>query len=106
MSEVKSHSSLRQARVAHLLGIAGYLNMATMGLWQKSPRAEAMLGMVEASLRWEGPDGRDEGTLRRLRNLFAEAREYREKEEFPAMMARLRVAYDLVSLRVIEVSAE
>lgn len=97
---------LASARTAHLLGVAGNLNMATISLWGNSPRAAAILGMFEASIRWPGPEGRDEDLLEQLRSLFAEAREYHAEEDFPAMMARLRVAYDLVSLRIIEISGE
>lgn len=106
MSEIKPHSSLTRARAAHLIGIAGHLNMATISLWGNSPRAAAILGMFEASIRWPAPGNHDEDLLERLRALFAEAKEYHEKEDFPAMMARLRVAYDLVSLRIIEASGK
>jgi len=97
---------MASARTAHLLGIAANLNMATISLWGQSPRAAAILGMFEASIRWEGPGGSDEDLLERLRNLFEEAKKYHAREDFPAMMARLRVAYDLVSIRIIEVSGE
>lgn len=106
MSEFANKEDLKRARIAHLVGVANYLNTATMALWGRSERAEAMLGMFEAGIRWPGPDGCDEEILSRLRDLFAEAREYHAKEEFSAMMARLRVAYDLISLKIIEVSGE
>lgn len=97
---------MASARTAHLLGLAGNLNMATISLWGNSPRAASILGMFEASIRWEGPEGHDEDLLERLRDLFEEAKKYHANEDFPAMMARLRVAYDLVSLRIIEIAGE
>ncbi|AHY46315.1 Hypothetical Protein RradSPS_1032 [Rubrobacter radiotolerans] len=99
-------AAARRARVAHLLEVSGNLSIAIMALWGNSPRAEAMLGMCEASLRYSGPDRRDDKTLEELRALFSEAREYRKKENFPATMARLRVAYDVVSLAIIRASGE
>ncbi len=98
--------AMAAARTAHLIGIAANLNMATISLWSQSPRAASILGMFEASIRWEGPDGHDEDLLEKLRDLFEETKKYHAREDFPAMMARLRVAYDLVSLRIIEISGE
>ncbi|WP_162924467.1 hypothetical protein [Rubrobacter indicoceani] len=106
LRRIENEVAVRQARVAHLLRISGNLSIAIMALWGDSPRAEAMLRMCEASMRWEGPDGRDAGTLANLRELFAEAREHRDAGDFPAAMARLRVVYDMVSLAVIRVSGE
>lgn len=103
---MRGERSLAAARTAHLLGVAANLNMATISLWSQSPRAAAILGMFEASIRWEGPGGNDEDLLEQLRELFEEAKKFHAREDFPAMMARLRVAYDLVSIRIIEVSGE
>jgi hypothetical protein len=91
-------------RVGHLLRITGYLELATVGMWTGSPRAHVMLGMAEASVRGEGPGGSDEELLRRLRALVAEARDYHAGEDFPAAMTRLRVAQDLVDLRIVALS--
>ena len=46
----------------------------------------------------------DEELLRRLRALVAEARDYHAGEDFPAAMARVRVAQDLVDLRIVALS--
>lgn len=92
------------ARTAHLLAVSANLNMATISLWGNSPRAASILGMFEASIRWPGPHGHDEDLFETLRGLFEEAKKYHAREDFPAMMARLRVAYDLLSIRIIEIS--
>jgi hypothetical protein len=91
-------------RIGHLLRITGYLELATVALWTGSPRTQAMIGMAEASVRGEGPGGSDEELLRRLRALVAEARDYHAGEDFPAAMARVRVAQDLVDLRIVALS--
>jgi hypothetical protein len=96
--------SMAAARTAHLLAVSANLNMATISLWSQSPRAASILGMFEASIRWPAPGGHDEDLLERLRDLFEEAKKFHAREDFPAMMARLRVAYDLVSIRIIEIS--
>ncbi|MGI8650945.1 MAG: hypothetical protein ACR2KW_11315 [Rubrobacter sp.] len=106
LKRVEGEAAARQARVAHLMRVSGNLSIAIMALWGNSPRAEAMLGMCEASLRWDGPDPRDSETLDSLRNLFSEAVEYRAAEDFPATMARLRVAYDMVSLATIRAAGQ
>jgi hypothetical protein len=91
-------------RVAHLLRIDGYLDMAMLAMWTATERGPMILGMADASLRHPGPDARDEELLGLVRELFEEAREYHASEEFPAMMCRMRVAEDLLALRVIELS--
>ena len=88
-------------RVGHLLRITGYLEIATISLWTGSPRVPVTMGMAEASVRGEGPGGKDEDLLVRLRALVGEAREYHSGGDFPAAMARLRVAQDLVDLRIV-----
>jgi hypothetical protein len=70
-------------------------------MWMDSPRAYVMQGMVEASVRGVSPGGKDEDLLERLRPLVGEAREYYAGEDFPAAMARMRVANDLVGLRIV-----
>lgn len=93
-------------RAAHLLRIDGYLDIAMMAMWAAAERGPLMLGMADASLRHPGPDERDDETLDLVRTLFGEAREYHSEEDFPAMMCRMRVAGDLLSLRIIELSGE
>lgn len=93
-------------RIAHLLRLDGYLDMAMLGMWAATERGPSILGMADASLRHPGPDRRDEELLVLVRTLFREALEYREAGDFPAMMARMRVAEDLLALRIIELSDE
>ena len=96
-------------RVGHLSRVSSYLDWATLGMWAVQRRATVMMGMAEASLRHPGPGGEsgpDEDLLRRLRDLIAEAREYYAADDFPAAMARMRVAQDLVSLRIIALAGE
>lgn len=93
-------------RVGHLLRISSYLNMAIHSMWSANPRAAFVMGMARASVRGAGPGGSDEELLQRLRDLISEAVDYYEKDEFPAAMARLRVAHDLVGLRIILISGE
>lgn len=93
-------------RAAHLLRIDGYLDMAMLAMWTATERAPSILDMAGASLRHAGPDERDEELLRQVRGLFAEAREYHALQDFPAMMCRMRVAGDLLSLRIIEISGQ
>ena len=96
-------------RVGHLLRISSYLDWAVLGMWAAQRRATVMMGMAEASVRGFGPggvDGPDEDLLRRLRDLVAEARDYYAADDFPAAMARMRVAQDLVSLRIIALAGE
>jgi hypothetical protein len=91
-------------RVGHLLRITGYLEIATISMWTGSPRTLAVMGMAEASVRGEGPGGNDEDLLVRLRALVGEARDYHAGGDFPAAMARMRVAQDLVDLRIVALS--
>lgn len=91
-------------RVAHLLRIDGYLDMSMLAMWTATERGPMILGMADASLRHPGPDTRDEELLKTVRALFEEAREYHASQDFPAMMCRMRVAGDLLSLRIVELS--
>ena len=96
-------------RVGHLSRIDTYLDWAILSMWLGTTRASTVIGMAEASMRAYGPggpDGPDEKLLIRLRALVGEAREYYVAGDFPAAMARMRVAHDLVSLRVIHLSGE
>jgi hypothetical protein len=93
-------------RVGHLLRISSYLNMAILSMWQASPRASVVMGMARASVQGAGPGGGDEELLQKLRDLVSEALEYYESNEFPAAMARMRGAHDLVGLQVIRISEE
>ncbi|CAN5912504.1 hypothetical protein BH23ACT11_BH23ACT11_05320 [soil metagenome] len=93
-------------RVGHLLRIGTYATMAILGMWQANPRARILMGMAEASVRGKGPGGHDEELLGQMRALISEAIDYYEQNEFPAAMARMRVAHDLAGLHVIEISGE
>ena len=93
-------------RTAHLLRIDSYMDVAISAMWTSSPRADTMLGMVEASLRGESPGGEDDGTLEKLRALVREGREYLDGGDFSAAMGRIRVAHDLLSLHIIRSSGE
>ncbi|WP_047866538.1 hypothetical protein [Rubrobacter aplysinae] len=93
-------------RVAHLLRIDGYLDMAMLGMWAATERGPSLLGMADASLRHPGPDERDEELLGLVRALFKEARGYRDAGDFPAMMCRMRVVEDLLALRIIEITGD
>jgi hypothetical protein len=93
-------------RVGHLSRISSYIDWATLGMWTER-RAQMMMGMAEASLRHPGPGGKvgpDEEFLARLRQLVAEAREYLADDQFEASMARMRVAQDEISLRIITIT--
>ena len=97
-----------ELRIGHLLRISGYLEIAVLSMWAQR-RAEVMIGMAEASMRDVGPGGPkgpDEELLAKLRELVGEAREYHAADDFPAAMARMRVAEDLVTLRVIRLAGE
>ena len=94
------------ARVGHLLRVTNYLEIAVISMWTASPRTSVMLGMVEASVRGEGLGGKDEDLLEKLRALIGEAKEYYDGGDFPAAMARMRVAHDLVDLRIIALTTE
>jgi hypothetical protein len=97
-----------QLRVGHLLRIEGYLDYAILSMWTRM-RAEVVMGMAEASVRGEGPGGvggPDEKLLVELRALIREAREYHASGDFPAAMARMRVAEDLAAVHTIRISGE
>lgn len=97
-------------RVGHLSRIDTYLDWATLSMWLGTKRAPIVIGMAQASVRGHGaggPDGPDEELLVRLRALVGEAREYYEGgENFPAAMARMRVAHDLLSMHIVRISGE
>ncbi len=91
-------------RVGHLLRINSYLDGAILSMWMNSPRAPVVMGMVEASIRHEGPGGKDEELLKKLRDLVGEAREFHASDDFPPAMARMRVAHDLIALYIIRLA--
>jgi hypothetical protein len=98
----------RELRVGHLLRIGSYLDYAILSMWAER-RPQVVMGMAEASVRGHGPggeDGPDEEILVRLRALIGEAREYPEAGDFPAAMARMRVAEDLLAMYTICLSGE
>jgi hypothetical protein len=98
----------RELRVGHLLRIGSYLDYAILSMWSER-RPQVVMGMAEASVRGYGPggaDGPDEEILARLRELIGEARAYHAAGDFPAAMARMRVAEDLVALYTIRLSGE
>ena len=101
MREISEEKATVELRVAHLLRVSSYLGIAVISMWIESPRTLLMIDMVEASLRGEGPGGKDEDLLERLRTLVGEARDYYAGDDFPAAMARMRVAQDLLDLRVV-----
>lgn len=87
--------------------ISGYLDMAILSMWAVHERVAATMGMAEASVRGAGPGGEggpDEEFLAKLRDLIGEAREYYAADDFQAAMARMRVAEDLISLRIIRLA--
>ena len=95
-------------RVGHFLRIAGYLDYAILSMWT-GRRTEVVMGMAEASVRGAGPggpNGPDEEVLVKLRGLIGEAREYLAADDFPAAMARMRVAEDLTALHVVRITGE
>ena len=91
-------------RVGHLLRVSSYLEIAIISMWTENPRADLMIGMVEASLRGEGPGGNDGDFLEKLRALVEEARDFNARGDFPAAMARMRVAQDMLDLRILVLS--
>lgn len=93
-------------RTAHLLRIDSYIDYATISMWTVNPRVDVMLGMVEASLRFESPGGQDDELLEKLRALVSEGRQYLSEGDFPVAMGRMRVAHDLLSLHIIRLSDE
>ncbi|HET7480900.1 MAG TPA: hypothetical protein VFJ72_15455 [Rubrobacteraceae bacterium] len=103
MRRAKRESSAADLRLGHLLRVNGDLEIAILSMWMRSPRAKVMIGMAQASLRGEGPGGTDADLLEKLRPLVIEAREFYADDDFPAAMARMRVAHDLVGLRIISV---
>lgn len=105
MSEIGQTRAQVDLRVGHLMRIAGYLEIAIISMWTGSPRASVTIGMAEASVRGEGPGGADGDLLIRLRALVGEAKEYHAAGDSPAAMARMRVAQDLVDLKIISLSA-
>ena len=106
MRRVGEETVTTGARVGHLLRVTNYLEIAVISMWTESPRASVMLGMVEASVRGEGLGGKEEDLLEKLRALIGEAKEYYAGGDFPAAMARMRVAHDLVDLRIIALATE
>ena len=95
-----------QLRTGHLLRIHGYLNMAILSMWMKSPRAEVLMGMAEASVRGRGPGGADEELLDQVRPLIRESREYYADDDFPPAISRMRVAQDLTALHIVRLAGE
>jgi len=106
LREVGEERATTGLRVGHLLRITGYVETATIAMWVGSSRAVVMMGMAEASVRGEGPGGKDEDLLVRLRPLVGEACAYYADGNFPAAMARMRVAQDLVDLRIVALAGE
>jgi hypothetical protein len=90
-----------QARVGHLLRISGYLDYAIFSMWINNPRADILIGMVEASLQGAGPAEGEEALLDELRPIVTEARAFYASDDFPAAMARMRTAQDIVDLRIV-----
>lgn len=93
-------------RAGYFLRINSYLDMAILAMWTVNPRASMIIGMAQASVRGKGPGGEDETLLQKLRALVEEALEYYEGGDFPAAMSRMRVAQDLVSIRIIRLAGE
>ena len=101
MREVGGEKATVGLRAGHLLRVSSYLEIAIISMWTGNLRTPVTLGMVEASLRGEGPGGEDEDLLEKLRVLVGEARDYYAGGDFPAAMARMRVAQDLSDLRIV-----
>ena len=93
-------------RMAHLLRINSYIDIAIISMWTMNPRVDVMLGMAEASLRGESPGGKDDEPLEKIRALVREGREYLADGDFPVAMGRMRVAHDLLALHIIRLSGE
>ncbi len=106
MREMSEEKATDELRIGHLLRVSSYLEIVVISMWTGSPRTVVTIGMVEACLRGEGPGGQDEDLLERLRALVGEARDYNADDDFPAAMARMRVAQDLVDLRVVVLAGE
>jgi len=94
-----------EVRMAHLLRINSYMDIAIISMWTASPRVDVMLGMAEASLRGESPGGKDDEPLQKIRSLVREGREYLADGDFPVAMGRMRVAHDLLALHIIRLSS-
>lgn len=90
-----------EVRTGHLLRVGSYMDIAVISMWGGSPRVPVLLGMVAAGLRGEGPGGGDEDLLARLRPIVEEARGFYDADDFPAAMSRMRVANDLLDLRIV-----
>ena len=93
-------------RTAHLLRINSYMDIAILSMWTMSPRVDVMIGMAEASLRGKTPGGKDDEALEKVRDLVREGREYLADGDFLVAMGRMRVAHDLLALRIIGLSDE
>ncbi len=93
-------------RTAHLLRIDSYMDIAISAIWTGSPRADTVLGMVEASLRGGSPGGEDDKLIEKLRPLVREGREYLAGGDVSVALGRMRVAQDIVSLHIIRSSGE
>jgi hypothetical protein len=91
-------------RTAHLIRVDSYMDFAILSMWTSNPRVDVMLGMLEASLRGEGPDSGDEELLPRLRALVKEGRGYLAEGDFYSAMGRMRTAHDLLSIHIIRLS--
>ena len=104
LREVSEEKATAGLRVGHLLRVSGYLQIAIISMWTGYPRTDLTIGMVEASIRGEGPGGKDEDLLERIRPLVGEARDYYAGDDFPAAMARMRVAQDLLDLRIVAIT--
>ena len=83
---------------------SAYIEIATLAMWTVNPRVRVIMGMARASVRGEGPGGEDEDLLERMRALVGEACDYYDDGDFPAAMGRMRVAQDLVDLRIVDLA--
>ena len=101
LREVGEERAAVDLRVGHLLRVSSYLEIAIVSMWMEGRRTDVTIGMVEASLRGQAPGGKDEGLLERLRALVEEDRGYHAGGDFSAAMARMRVAQDLLDLRIV-----
>lgn len=106
MRRASRESAATDLRLGHLLRVNGDLEISILAMWMNSPRAKVMIGMTQASLRGGGPGGTDEEFFEKLRMLVREAREFYAADDFPPAMARMRVAHDLVGLKIISVGSE
>lgn len=106
MRRASRESAATDLRLGHLLRVNGDLEISILAMWMNSPRAKVMIGMTQASLRGEGPGGTDEALFEKLRALVLEAREFYANDDFPPAMARMRVAHDLIGLKIISVGSE